>query len=522
MATTQNGVDSVTFDSPPDRRNRPSILVVDDEPLMGDRLEHLCSMSLDLSECRVLKATSLEEARTVLAHEPIQVMTLDKNLGEDQADGTKINGIDAIPEFLGLKPDLQIIMHTGSGDVADVVSAMNKGAADYIPKNTDDSIIQMQLVKAIQRAKIAMTRTRLEKTEAVRAANGAAVFDVGFKSDVMQRLLHKLEAVSESNRPVLLLGESGAGKTTIARAIHEYRKKYLKQEERDFFAVNLTALAPTLVESELFGHEKGSFTGASERRVGFVELANNGTLFIDEIGDIDLSMQAKLITVLDKGEFHRVGGKHQLKSNFKLVCATNKDLDQMVKDGKFREDFLARISTFPIEVPSLRDRKEDIPDLIRTIIPQVSKEARFAVTYEEIPEDFIEALVKNPPRLNIRGLEILLHQLLTLAPKDNKGNKRLDRWRSVPEFFELTIRKTSKSVTLGQRIFDPRMEFIDDDFKSLPQFIKRIEECAILEAKRKAGSNKKAAKLLDISEGTMSLKLKGINSRQMRKEDSLL
>jgi DNA-binding NtrC family response regulator len=521
MAAPTNGTDSVTFDSPPDRRNRPAILVVDDEPLMGDRLEHLCTKSPDLSECLVMKATSLEEARTVLAQESIQVMTLDKNLGEDQADGTKINGIDAIPEFLGLKPDLQIIMHTGSDDVADVVSAMTKGAADYIPKNTDDAIIQMQLVKAIQRAKIAQTRTRLQKTEDLRSTNGAAIFDFGFKSDVMQRLLHKLEAVSESNRPVLLLGESGAGKTTIARAIHEYRKKYLKQEEREFFAVNLTALAPTLVESELFGHEKGSFTGATERRVGFVELANNGTLFIDEIGDIDLSMQAKLITVLDKGEFHRVGGKHQLKSNFKLVCATNKDLEQMVKDGKFREDFLARISTFPIEVPSLRDRREDIPDLVRTILPQVAKEARFAVTYDEIPSDFIDALVKNPPRLNIRGLEILLHQLLTLTPKDQKGKKRLDRWRSVPEFFELTSRRVSKNPTLNQRIFDPRTELIDEDFTSLPQLMECIEERAILEAKKKAGTNKQAAKLLRISEGTMSLKLRGINSRHIGKEGSL-
>lgn len=517
MAETSQGSNAPTFDSPPDRHNGPAILFVDDEPLMALRLETLCQKSPELSSCRFFKATTLEEARTVLAQEPIQVMTLDKNLGEDFEDGTSINGIDAIPEFLGLKPDLQIIMHTGSNDVTDVVRAMKNGAADYITKISDDSLIQVQLAKAIQRARIAISRTKMERSDSRCTVGSTVVFDPKFKSESMRQVLRKLEAVSESNRPVLLLGESGAGKTTIAKAIHEYRKQFLKQEERDFYAINLTALTPTLVESELFGHEKGSFTGATERRVGFVELANNGTLFIDEVGDIDLSMQAKLITVLDKGEFHRVGSKQLLKSNFKLVCATNKDLDQLVKDGKFREDFLARISTFPIVVPSLRDRVEDIPELVRSLIPLVSKEARFSVTFEEIPEDFIEALKINPPRLNVRGLEIALHQLLTLAKKDSKGIKRLDRWRSIPELREFTVRRNVTPQSNVKTLLSSRSEYISEDFQGLPETLAKLEEIIVLEAKQKYGSNRRAAEKLKISESSLSMKVKTIQLKGGRR-----
>ncbi len=516
MADNFSGGSAPTFDSPPDRLNGPAILFVDDEPLMALRLENLCQSTPELSSCRFFRAMSLEEARTVLAQEPIQVMTLDKNLGEDMDDGTKINGIDAIPEFLGLKPDLQILMHTGSTDTDDAVSAMRNGAADYIRKSSDDSLIQMKLIKAVQRAKIALARTRMERVESSCSIQTSSSLAFRFKSESMQVVLRKLEAVSESNRPVLLLGESGAGKTTIAKAIHEYRKQYLKQEERDFYAINLTALAPTLMESELFGHERGAFTGATERRVGFVELANNGTLFIDEIGDIDLSMQAKLITVLDKGEFHRVGSKHRLKSNFKLVCATNKDLEQLVREGKFREDFLARISTFPIQVPSLRDRIEDIPDLVRSLIPQISKEARFAISFEEIPQDFIEALQSSPPRLNIRGLEIALHQLLTLARKDSKGVKRLDRWRSIPELRELTVRRNISPQSNVKTLLNARNEYISEDFPGLPETLAKLEEIIVLEAKQKYGSNRRAAEKLKISQSSLSMKVKTLQLKSGR------
>lgn len=516
MAERYPGGVSATFDSPPDRHNGPAILFVDDEPLMALRLENLCQATPELSSCRFFRATSLEEARTVLAQEPIQVMTLDKNLGEDLDDGTKSNGIDAIPEFLGLKPDLQILMHTGSTDTDDAVSAMRNGAADYIRKSSDDSLIQMKLIKAVQRARIALARTRMERSESNCSIHSSLSLAFKFKSESMKLVLRKLEAVSESNRPVLLLGESGAGKTTIAKAIHDYRKQYLKQEERDFYAINLTALSPTLVESELFGHEKGAFTGATERRVGFVELANNGTLFIDEIGDIDLSMQAKLITVLDKGEFHRVGSKQRLKSNFKLVCATNKDLEQLVREGKFREDFLARISTFPIQVPSLKDRVEDIPDLVRSLIPQISKEARFAVSFEEIPEDFIEALQNNPPRLNIRGLEIALHQLLTLARKDTNGAKRLDRWRSIPELRELTVRRNLSPKSNVKTLLDSRIEYISDDFPGLQPTLAKLEEIIVLEARNKYGSNRRAAEKLKISESSVSKKIKFLQQKSGR------
>lgn len=509
-----NGLGKIaTFDSPPDRCQGTAILFVDDEPLMLVRLKNLCQKSSELASCTIFQAQNLDEAREIIATESIQVMTLDKNLG------SKVDGINAIPEFLGLKPDLQILVHTGSSEIADVVSAMKKGAFGYITKDSEDALICAQIEKAVFHSKIASAKTRME-----RVSVKSAPLELRFKSQAMAKVIEKLKAVSESNRPVLLLGDTGVGKTTIAKGIHEYRKQYLKQNERSFYGINLTALAPNLIERELFGNEAGAYTGAAKRQVGFFELANNGTLFIDEIGDVSIEVQTKLLKVIEEGKFFRVGGNQEIQSHFKLVCATNKNLDELVKQGRFKEDFLARISTFQIEVPSLKDRPEDIPGLIASLLPQVCRESLTNISFEEIPEEFISALQMNPPRLNIRGLEMALHQLLTLSPKDSKGIRRFDRWKSIPEFRDLSARKkVGVNKTNFSSLNDPRAEFIDEDFPGLPTVLGRLEERIILEAKQKFGSNRRVAEKLRISESSVSIKMKHLEPahRSKRMESSV-
>jgi DNA-binding NtrC family response regulator len=291
-----------TFDQlPPDKDKGPSVLIVDDEKSARETLRMAVSSTDTGENINVLFASNLPEAMAIIEKTKLHVVLLDKNIGPDETDPEQ-NGLDAIPEILNLQPHVQILMVTASDDVQDAVKAIKFGAFGFITKGSEPELIICQINKAIQISRLVIDKISLDRTR-----EKADFDDLGGKSTLIKKAVARGKAFAESNQPVLLRGETGTGKTTIAKLIHEHRQKFLKEKSRPFFGINIASLSSDLAERELFGNEKGAYTDAKEMKLGFFELANNGTLFLDEIGDVSLDLQVKLLKVIDEGKFFRLG-----------------------------------------------------------------------------------------------------------------------------------------------------------------------------------------------------------------------
>ncbi len=496
-----------TYDSLPlDRGNGLTILIVDDEELGRVRVGKICE---DLGpDYKILFANTLPEAFNSLLQSRVHVVLLDKTVGPNEADLAQ-NGIEAIPEMLKLQPHLQILMITGSKDFQDAVAATQNGAFGYVTKDTPEKLLISHIQKAVQMATLMIENERLDRTK----QDPDDIALVG-SSSAIARLKAEISDVVQSDRPILLLGETGTGKTTIAKLIHDSRKKYLRQKNRPLVPVNIAALPASLIEGELFGSERGSYTGSVASKPGLFELADSGTLFLDEIGEIPLDIQKKLLTVVETGVFRRVGGSKELKSNFRLVCATNRDLEEMVQVGTFREDLYLRLSTFPIRVPSLKERTEDVPEIIKSILPKCAKENRVQVSFEELPKEFIEHLKRDLPKGNIRGLEQQISRLLIHSPKDRNGRPLLRKWKSTGIFLS-SAERPSRSISLDELLSCP-LDLVSPKFPGLTAFIESLESRILLDTKAKLKSNKNVAQALKMSQPLVSIKLKRLGHLKER------
>jgi DNA-binding NtrC family response regulator len=318
------------------------ILVIEDDLT----LNRLIVKQLDAQGYQTTGARSWKEADVYLeAHEPHLVIT-DVRL----ADGDTLR---RLPDLVKMQP---VVVLTAYGSVRDAVAAMKAGAYEYLVKPASPDELALVVKRAIEDA--AIRKDHRFCRQRLRATEGKADFMVGV-SAVLTRTKETIAAVAPSDINVLIQGESGSGKELVARAIHENSDR----ASRNFVPVDCCTLQEKLFESELFGHEKGAFTGADRQKRGLIEGAEGGTLFLDEIGEIDTSIQAKLLRVLETGTFRRVGGTKDLHANARIVAATNRDLEAISREGQFRADLYYRLSTFVIEVPPLRERREDIPYL---------------------------------------------------------------------------------------------------------------------------------------------------------------
>ena len=333
-----------------------SILIVDDDPGFRSLMETI----LRGEGYSVEVAGTVAEALSSGSRKGYHLVISDLKL----PDG---NGIDILRQWKQEMPEVPVIMITAFGTVSSAVEAMKLGAADYLgkPLSSPDEL-RMVVRKALEQNRTVQERDLLREQEEARFACG----DLIAGDPKMVRVIELAQKAAPTHASVLITGESGTGKEIVARCIHRNSPR----SQRVFVAVNCAALSPTLIESELFGHERGAFTGAAGQHAGRFERAHGGTLFLDEIGELDSGLQAKLLRVLQEKTFERVGGTRQITVDVRIIAATNRDLKQQVAEGKFREDLYYRLSAFPIELPPLRDRPSDIRRLARYFLERAARE----------------------------------------------------------------------------------------------------------------------------------------------------
>ncbi|MGC4035166.1 MAG: sigma-54 dependent transcriptional regulator [Chitinophagaceae bacterium] len=370
-----------------------NILIIDDE----EGLRKLLSRIIELEGFSITQASSLKEGMQVLLQKPIDVILCDVKL----PDG---NGVDFVKEAKQKFPLNEFILLTAYGNIADGVQAIKNGAFDYITKGNDNDRIIPLLNQA-------MNKVNLQKKPAVKIKESSSLTfrDIIGDSHVIKEAISLATRIAVTDTTVLLLGETGTGKEVFANAIHANGKRASKS----FIAINCSAFTRDLLEGELFGHKAGAYTGAVKDKKGLIELADNGTLFLDEIGEMALDLQAKLLRVLENGEFIKLGDSKTSKVNVRLIAATNRNLSDEVKQGKFREDLFYRLNVFSIELPPLRSRKEDIPLLTAHFITEYAARENKAVL--TVSSDTMKLLQNHYWKGNIRELKNVIQRALILS-----------------------------------------------------------------------------------------------------------
>lgn len=333
------------------------VLIVDDDPSISHLLVHLTGQV----GCKAVCCTSVEEAIEGLPESKPDVILLDWHL-------PGMDGLTALPHFIKELPSTPIIMLTVDSNVGAAVEAIKAGAYDFLIKPVDATRLKLTLSAALALSDERKQRRELEQT-LDQIARQTPFPEILCCSKAMKAVFRLMERVLDRNLTVLIQGESGTGKELVAQAIHSRGKR----RKGPFIVLNCAALPETLVESELFGHERGAFTGATATRPGRIELADSGTLFLDEVGDMPLSIQPKFLRCLQDGKVQRIGGSEIRQSDFRLIAATNRDLLRDVMDGRFREDLFYRLAVFPIRLPPLRERPEDILLLARHFLDEAGR-----------------------------------------------------------------------------------------------------------------------------------------------------
>lgn len=371
------------------------ILIIEDETDVRQLLKRV----LSLEGFVVFESENFKSALKTLETENIDLVLCDVKL----PDG---NGVEFVPKIKSLRPYVEVIMLTGYGNIPDSVQAIKNGAFDYLTKANDNQRILPLLYRALEKVKLEKRVAQLEKE----AVDRYATFDsvIGSSAAIMQAKT-LAQRVAPTDAPVLLLGETGTGKEIFAQAIHSASKR----NTQTFLGLNCSAFSKELLESELFGHKAGAFTGAAKDKKGLIEEADGGTLFLDEIGEMPMELQAKLLRVLETSEFIKVGDTRQLKVNIRIIAATNRNIRQEINRGKFREDLYYRLNLVTINLPPLHDRQEDIPLLAAYFLQKLTRDAYQQV--KGMTRAYVERLQSQEWRGNIRELRNVIERSLIVC-----------------------------------------------------------------------------------------------------------
>lgn len=397
------------------------VLVVDDEPLQREILKTILS---DEGYETYAAASGEEALRLAASYNPEVVLT------DLKMDG--INGIELLDKLKTGTYEPAVILMTAFGTVHTAVDAMKRGAFDYLTKPLDKEVVVLAVKRAMERAYL--LRKNRELSQALH--DKFTIDGIVGHSLAMRGVIEIIKKISQSPATVLITGESGTGKELIAKAIHYNSSR----DTKPFTAINCAAVPESLLESELFGYEPGAFTGANSRKIGLFEATNGGTLFLDEIGDLPPMTQPKILRALQEKEIRRIGGRETIKIDVRIITATNKDLEKEMKENRFREDLYYRLRVISIELPPLRERKEDLPELIRFFIERYNGE--FGKRIGRVEDNAMKALSEYHWPGNIRQLEsvveraVLMCESNTISLMDIKGELRFSQQQDI---FDIVI-----------------------------------------------------------------------------------
>ncbi len=410
------------------------------------------------------------------------------------------NGLDLIPRIKSSRADLKVIVMSAQNTLLTAIKATERGAFEYLPKPFDLDELATIVSRAISEPKEVSSASQLD-TE----PEDEKLPLIG-RSPAMQDIYRTVARLMTSDLTVMIMGESGTGKELVARALHEYGKR----KQGPFVALNMAAIPRDLVESELFGHEKGAFTGATTAGTGRFKQAQNGTLFLDEIGDMPLDAQTRLLRVLQEGEFTSVGGRVPVKANVRIIAATHRDLQGLIEKGQFREDLFYRLNVVPLRLPPLRERKEDIPDLVRHFLETMQSEG---LAPKSLDVEAMQRLIDYDWPGNVRELENLIKRVGTLYTDDVISNDII-----VAEFDQggANSRETSSDEdNLSSAVEKHLSKYFDAHRDGLPspglynRVLKELERPLIsLSLIAAKGNQIKTAKMLGINRNTLRKKIK--------------
>ncbi|QQS36482.1 MAG: sigma-54-dependent Fis family transcriptional regulator [Ignavibacteriales bacterium] len=444
-----------------------TILIADDESTQRDIL----SGYLKKKGYKIFSASSGSDAINIAKNNLVDIVLSDYKMPDK-------TGLEVLEELKHLNPEISFVMITAYGTIENAVKAMRLGAFDYISKPVDLDELDLLLERIIENKNLKSENKFLKE----QLKEKHSISSIITNSSMMEEVISIASRVADSKATVLITGENGTGKEVLAKAIHFISPR----SSNPFIAVNIPALTETILESELFGHEKGSFTGADKLKKGRFELANTGTIFLDEIGDIPLSTQVKLLRVLQEHQIERVGGTESINIDVRIIAATNQDLEKKIRDGLFREDLYYRLNIVAIKIPSLKERKEDIIPLIEYFIKKYCKEN--AKEDLLISKEAVDTLMKYNYPGNVRELENIIERAVVLA----RGN---------------TI--TAKDLPMNVTGFKEEVNLSQRENETLTQQVEALEKKLIFDALHVSNGNQtKAGKILGLTERNLRYKLK--------------
>ena len=468
--------------------NKTLIIAEDDESIRLVTSRYLQDLGYE-----IFMATNLKELWKLIESNKGDVLITDVMLPDGEL-------FDILPQIVEYRENLPVIVVSAKNNLQTAISATRQGAYEYLPKPFDLDELQKLIKKALESKQNLKNKTKIRNESEKQLIVG--------RSPAMQDLYKSIARLSQNDLTVMIYGESGTGKELVAKALH----KYSTRSEKPFIALNMAAIPNDLIESELFGHEKGSFTGAHQKSDGKFKLAEKGTLFLDEIGDMPIDAQTRLLRVLQEGEFTPIGGKEKIQADTRIIAATHKNLSNLIEKGEFREDLFYRLNVVPISIPPLRERKEDIPELVNHFL---DKAKDLQLEPKKFTTESFQILEKYQWPGNVRELENFILKLCALYTDENIMNDDLaEEILNLQKLDQQMLDIDNQFSKILENYLSRNINKINKEYQGdvYNYFVTELEKVLLLEVlKNKNGNQLKAAELLGLNRNTLRKKITELN-----------
>ena len=468
--------------------NKTLIIAEDDESIRLVTSRYLQDLGYE-----VILASNLKELWKLIESNKGDALITDVMLPDGEL-------FDILPQIIEYRESLPVIVVSAKNNLQTAISATKQGAYEYLPKPFDLDELQKLVKKALESKQNSKNKTKLNNESEKQLIVG--------RSPSMQELYKSIARLSQNDLTVMIYGESGTGKELVAKALH----KYSARSEKPFIALNMAAIPNDLIESELFGHEKGSFTGAHQKSDGKFKLAEKGTLFLDEIGDMPIDAQTRLLRVLQEGEFTPIGGKEKILADTRIIAATHKNLLNLIEKGEFREDLFYRLNVVPINIPPLRERKEDIPELVNHFL---EKAKTLKLEPKKFNTESFQILEKYQWPGNVRELENFILKLCALYADEIIMNEDLVKEiKNLQKLDQQMLDTDSQFSKILENYLSKNINKINTEYQGdvYNYFITELEKVLLFEVlKNKNGNQLKAAELLGLNRNTLRKKITELN-----------